>query len=580
MNPTQDHIRTIAIYCRVSSDNQREKRTIDSQVSTLTAYAQRHGYDVDRIYQDDGFSGSTIAGRPAFRQLLIDCAKHRFEAILVVEHNRITRSENPEEVGKIQRILMENNIRIISPPEGVLDLKRPPDELVAWIKMWIAKEEKREIARKMKRGKREGLRKGKWTAGRPPFGYLYDKTTNHWDFHPEERRLYLWMVEKFLAERWSLSQICARLHRRGVKGKHGKNWTHSTVNYMFRNPAYKGELYGNKYEYQYDPLVGRSKRAGIKPKREWIQIRIPPIVSSETWNRMQGQLDAKPSQGRPVPVSRFLLKGFLRCGHCGAKLYGQRGARPEHQYYCCHNRRSPKHKRTSKGRKRCLLPYIRSDRLDDFFFRYTARILREPDLLLDQAFSEDSQSRQLGELSKKKEISESKLDRHQFRLDRLIDLYADGKYDRGTLDHKIDGVQKQLEKGKREVERLKLEMEQITRGKVQQVRARKKLEELKEHGLGTFLEQRAEEIDSEDKRRLLGTFFQSNNDYIAISGSRRTLKASGSRPSLDCEWRSMFNFNLLKIAAEKVLSGRPLSEALDLAEAERIWLSDEQLHPF
>jgi len=150
VNPTKECIRTIAIYCRVSSHIQREKRTIDSQVSTLTAYAQHYDYDVYRIYQDDGFSGSTIDGRPAFRQLLIDCGKGKFEAILVVEHNRITRSENPEEVGKIQRILMENNIRIISPPEGVLDLKRPPDELVAWIKMWIAKEEKREIARKMK----------------------------------------------------------------------------------------------------------------------------------------------------------------------------------------------------------------------------------------------------------------------------------------------------------------------------------------------------------------------------------------------------------------------------------------------
>ena len=145
MHPTQDRIRAVAIYCRVSSDQQREKRTIDSQVSTLTAYAERYNYHVYRIYQDDGFSGSTIVGRPAFQELLIDCTCRKFDAILVVEHNRITRSENPEEVGKIQRILMENNIRIISPPEGVLDLKRPPDELVAWIKMWIAKEERREI---------------------------------------------------------------------------------------------------------------------------------------------------------------------------------------------------------------------------------------------------------------------------------------------------------------------------------------------------------------------------------------------------------------------------------------------------
>ena len=42
------------------------------------------------------------------------------------------------------------------------------------------------------------------------------------------------------------------------------------------------------------------------------------------------------------------------------------------------------------------------------------------------------------------------------------------------------------------------------------------------------------------------TFFQSSNDYIAISGRRRSLKASGSRRSLDCEWRSMLDFSLVK----------------------------------
>ena len=244
-------------------------------------------------------------------------------------------------------------------------------------------------------------------------------------------------------------------------------------------------------------------------------------------------------------------------------MYGQRGARPEHQYYCCHNRSAPKQKRTSKGRKRGPLPYIRSDQLDDFFFRYTARVLREPELLLDQAFSEDSQSQQLHELKKKKEVCESKRDRHQSRLDRLINLYADGKYDRATLDHKMEGVQKQLEKAAREAQRVNSEMEQIERGKAQQ-----KLEELKKHGFGTFLEQTADQVGFDEKRRFLGNFFQSSNDYIALSGSSGTSKASGSR-------RSMFNFNLLKLTAEKVKSGRPLGEDLDLAERERVWLTDE-----
>ena len=471
MNRIKDNIRKVAVYCRVSSDVQREKRTIESQVSTLKSYAERNAYEVYRIYQDDGFSGSTIDGRPAFKQLLIDCGRGGFEAILVVEHNRITRSENPEEVGKIQRILMENNIRLISPPEGVLDLKRPPDELVAWIKMWIAKEEKREIARKMKRGKKEGMRKGKWTVGRPPFGYQYDKTTNRWDFHPEERKLYLRMVERFLTEKWSLPRVCAELQRRGVKGKHGRDWAHATLNYLLRNPAYKGELYGSKYEYKYDLIAGRSKRVGTKSKEEWIRIDIPPMISAERWTQVQGQLDANRSVGRPVAENQLLLKGILRCGHCGSRLYGQHGARPEDHYYCCHNRRAAKPKRSTEGRKRSRLPYIRSDQLDDFIFRYTARILRDPDLLLEQVFSEDQLGERLTELKATKERLESERNRHQGRLDRLIDLYADGQFDRVTLDRKSLKIKKELSKLAKALESTELEKEGIERGKVQQVRA-------------------------------------------------------------------------------------------------------------
>jgi hypothetical protein len=42
----------------------------------------------------------------------------------------------------------------------------------------------------------------------------------------------------------------------------------------------------------------------------------------------------------------------------------------------------------------------------------------------------------------------------------------------------------------------------------------------------------------------------------------------------------MFDFNLVKIAGEQVKSGSTLSEALDQAEAQRIYLSEEWIHPF
>ena len=41
----------------------------------------------------------------------------------------------------------------------------------------------------------------------------------------------------------------------------------------------------------------------------------------------------------------------------------------------------------------------------------------------------------------------------------------------------------------------------------------------------------------------------------------------------------MCDFNLMKITAEQIQSGRTLSEALDVAEARRIYLSEEWPHP-
>ncbi len=90
-----------------------------------------------------------------------------------------------------------------------------------------------------------------------------------------------------------------------------------------------------------------------------------------------------------------------------------------------------------------------------------------------------------------------------------------------TLDRKTQKIKRELKQLAKELERTEHEREEIERGKAQEVRARNKLRELREHGLGSFLEQRGEEIDFDDRRRLLETFFQSSNDYITISGSGR-----------------------------------------------------------
>jgi site-specific DNA recombinase len=55
-----------AIYARVSSDQQAERHTIDSQLSDLKARAAQDGHGVgdDYLFVDNGHSGSSLI-RPA-----------------------------------------------------------------------------------------------------------------------------------------------------------------------------------------------------------------------------------------------------------------------------------------------------------------------------------------------------------------------------------------------------------------------------------------------------------------------------------------------------------------------------------
>ena len=62
-------MKTAAIYARVSSDQQKEDKTIASQTAALVAFASSHGYGVpdEWIFEDEGFSGATLV-RPGLER--------------------------------------------------------------------------------------------------------------------------------------------------------------------------------------------------------------------------------------------------------------------------------------------------------------------------------------------------------------------------------------------------------------------------------------------------------------------------------------------------------------------------------
>lgn len=80
-------IKKVAIYVRVSTVEQ----TTENQVRELQAHCQRQGYEVFKVYADEGISGS-ISDRPALGNMLNDARMGKFEVLLVWKIDRVARS--------------------------------------------------------------------------------------------------------------------------------------------------------------------------------------------------------------------------------------------------------------------------------------------------------------------------------------------------------------------------------------------------------------------------------------------------------------------------------------------------------
>ena len=61
----------VAAYCRVSTDNQDQANSFDSQQRFFRQYIQRHpDWDLFEIFADEGLSGTTTRKRKSFNRMI------------------------------------------------------------------------------------------------------------------------------------------------------------------------------------------------------------------------------------------------------------------------------------------------------------------------------------------------------------------------------------------------------------------------------------------------------------------------------------------------------------------------------
>ena len=206
--------RQVALYARVSTDQQARDNTIASQVALLRERIAADGgqLEPDHAYVDEGYSGASLL-RPALERLRDAAAAGAIDRVYVQSPDRLARRY------AYQVLLIEELRRAGA---EVVFLNRPiggtaEDDLLLQIQGVIAEYERAQILERSRRGRRHAARSGLLSAlTTAPFGYRYISKGQgggvaRFEVVEEESRLIRLAFAWVGLERVSLREACRRI---------------------------------------------------------------------------------------------------------------------------------------------------------------------------------------------------------------------------------------------------------------------------------------------------------------------------------------------------------------------------------
>ncbi len=295
-----------AIYARVSSDQQAERHTIDSQVEALLARAAADGHEIqaELRFLDEGQSGASLI-RPALERLRDLAAMAAIDIVYVHAPDRLARSYAHQAVLIEEFARAGAEVVFLNRPIG----QTPEDTLLLQLQGMFAEYERARIVERSRRGKRHLAQAGAVSVlGRAPYGYRFVSRREAADgtacFEVAEdqaavvRRMFQWVAQ----ERVSLAVVCQRLFEAGVPSPTGNaRWRESMVSALLTNPAYAGQArFGRLATAPWQPPLrpprGRApipkhpRRRVLAPADEWITIPVPALIDAALFEGTQEQL--------------------------------------------------------------------------------------------------------------------------------------------------------------------------------------------------------------------------------------------------------------------------------------------------
>lgn len=306
----------IAAYCRVSTDREEQKDSLAHQKEFFLEYAKKNGYELFRLYADEGISGTSLKKRIEFQRLMQDAQMGLFEMVVVKDISRVAR--NTVDFLQSIRVLKSSGINVVFITANMTSLG--DSEFILTIFGAMAQEESGNLSKRVKWGKKINAKKGRV----PQRIFGYDRMDNFTlQINPMEAEVVRKIFRMYLKEGAGCRGISLALNADGAKTKFGCEWNPRGVRRILTNPIYCGHYVNNKYEIE-DFLTGHQIRLPAEEnfhheRPDWAIITVDEFrcaqIQIEERRRKYKTFDGHSTDSRYS--SKHLFSTLIKCEHCG-----------------------------------------------------------------------------------------------------------------------------------------------------------------------------------------------------------------------------------------------------------------------
>jgi len=403
-------MKTYFAYTRVSTVKQGTQGvSLQEQKSAIGHHAQKNGFVVSEWFEETVTAAKT--GRAVFTNIMKRLQKGEADGLIIHKIDRSARNlKDWAALGE----LIDAGIDVQVSAESY-DLSSRGGRLSADIQAVIAADYIRNLREETLKGMKGRLKQGIYPL-KAPAGYIDNGSGAYKTIDPIKGPLVKQAFELYATGQYSLRSLNKKMNIRGLRSSRGGNLGKNGFSRILNNPFYYGKIY-------------------IKTTGETYAGGHEPLISKHLFDQAQRVLAGKTY--KKETKHNFVFRRTFTCKSCAYSLIGEH--QKGHVYYRCH---------TSS----CEMKTIREDTLVFAVDKVLQDIplTEEAIAALRQGFkSIKAQTNELVTTSTAN--NRLLLTNVKARLERLMNLFIDGKVDQEAFDAKqlslqdeVDSLEEQL----------------------------------------------------------------------------------------------------------------------------------------